>query len=250
MNDSVTEAPMPGKTPPYVPFRTFLTLLEDFKEHGIPPQIDASVLKRFSGSAGSQLASALKSLGYVDDQRKCLPSLKKAVDTYKTENFPGHLNEILAASYPFLNALDLQTATPSMFADAFRKALGAKEDVLRKCRTFYLQAAQQAGVEIGPRLKAGAATVSTNGVSSRRRFKSKSKPSEALGVGSAGIPGDGVRHTDDQTGQHQHGKALEYQLIDLMSEPDIDDVVKQSIWSLVQYLMARKAKVVKEPAAG
>lgn len=37
-------------------------------------------------------------------------------------------------------------------------------------------------------------------------------------------------------------KALEYQLIDLMTEPDIDDNVKQSIWALVQYLTARKAK--------
>lgn len=37
-------------------------------------------------------------------------------------------------------------------------------------------------------------------------------------------------------------KALEYQLIDLMSEPDIDDTVKQSIWSLVQYLTARKSR--------
>jgi hypothetical protein len=42
-------------------------------------------------------------------------------------------------------------------------------------------------------------------------------------------------------------KALEYQLIDLMSEPDLDDAVKQSIWSLVQYLTARKAKN-KSPA--
>jgi hypothetical protein len=41
-------------------------------------------------------------------------------------------------------------------------------------------------------------------------------------------------------------KALEYQLIDLMSEPDIDDAVKQSIWSLVQYLTARKAKKQSE----
>jgi len=37
-------------------------------------------------------------------------------------------------------------------------------------------------------------------------------------------------------------KALEFQLIDLMSEPDIDESVKTSIWALVQYLMARKAK--------
>lgn len=37
-------------------------------------------------------------------------------------------------------------------------------------------------------------------------------------------------------------KALEYQLIDLMSEPDIDEEVKKSIWSLVQYLTARKSR--------
>lgn len=53
--------------------------------------------------------------------------------------------------------------------------------------------------------------------------------------GGSGGPGDGG-------GKGTPPKALEYQLIDLMSEPDIDDAVKQSIWSLVQYLTARKAK--------
>ena len=44
----------------------------------------------------------------------------------------------------------------------------------------------------------------------------------------------------DDTTPTPTAKALEYQLIDLMSEPDIDDSVKQSIWSLVQYLTARQ----------
>jgi hypothetical protein len=43
-------------------------------------------------------------------------------------------------------------------------------------------------------------------------------------------------------GGNKPPKALEYQLIDLMSEPDIEDEVKQSIWTLVQFLTARKAK--------
>lgn len=55
------------------------------------------------------------------------------------------------------------------------------------------------------------------------------------GGGGSGGAGDGG-------GRAAPPKALEYQLIDLMSEPDVDETVKQSIWSLVQYLTARKAK--------
>ncbi|CDX23598.1 hypothetical protein MPLB_300004 [Mesorhizobium sp. ORS 3324] len=62
------------------------------------------------------------------------------------------------------------------------------------------------------------------------------------GGGSSG--GSGGAGGSESSGQQraEQGKALEYQLIDLMTEPDIDDNVKQSIWALVQYLTARKMK--------
>lgn len=239
MAENSTDAPGGSRTPPYVSFRTFLTLLEDFKEHGQPPQIDPSVLKRFSGSAGAQIVGALKYLGYVDDQKKCLPLLKEAVDTYKTDQFAAHLQKVLLSAYPFLAALDLKTATPGMFADAFRKSFSAKEDVLRKSRTFYIHAASVADIELGPRLKSGGTTSApANGSGGRKRGRPKAKV-------------DQDHHIDDHKDERQSSdwkatqpiqKALEYQLIDLMSEPDIDDSVKQSIWSLVQYLMNRKTK--------
>ena len=76
----------------------------------------------------------------------------------------------------------------------------------------------------------------SNGGSKRRIKPQKQKSSEPSDQ--SADPGEHVSHS-----RHANtGKALEYQLIDLMSEPDIDDEVKKSIWALVQYLMSRKAK--------
>lgn len=44
------------------------------------------------------------------------------------------------------------------------------------------------------------------------------------------------------SGKHHRGTVEKVR----MSAPDIDDTVKQSIWSLVQYLTARKAKKAAE----
>jgi hypothetical protein len=64
------------------------------------------------------------------------------------------------------------------------------------------------------------------------------------GGGGGGSGGSGGGTGSENAGQQrvEPAKALEYQLIDLMTEPDIDDNVKRSIWSLVQYLTARKMK--------
>lgn len=218
-----------GRTPPYVSFRSFSTLLDDFKTSGVPPRIDRSVLKRFSGGLGSQLLVALRSLGLMDEGGVPSDDLQILVDHYGTDDFPASLRHVLQASYPFLQAIDLTTATPSMFAEAFQNATSAKEDVLRKCRTFYLHAAKVAGIDIGKRLEAGTYTRTPSGNGRRRKktVMTDDTPSPAP-----------VSPAHVSAAQ----KELEYQLIDLMTEPDIDDNVKQSIWALVQYLTARKAK--------
>ena len=227
-----------GKTPPYVAFRTFLTLLDDFRAHGMPPQIDSSVLKRFSGSAGAQLVQALKYLGYVDNQKKCLPLFKEAVDSYKTDQFPEHLKRVLIAAYPFLAELNLLTATPGMFSEAFRKNFSAKEDVQRKSRTFYIHAATAAGVELGPRLKTGGSSSAPSSTAPRKRSaKAKTKADEIEEEDESEVSRRKPPIDPDRA-----EKPLEYQLIDLMKEPDIDQPVKESIWALVQYLSMRKAK--------
>ena len=143
------------RTPPYISYQTLLTFIDDLKTHGLPPQIDRSVLKRFSGGVSGQLMMALRSLGLMTPQNIPTDWLQQLVESHGKPGFSVALRRSLEHAYPFLARLNLNTATPSMFSDAFREAIGAKEDVLKKCRRFYLQAAKEAGVSIGPRILAG-----------------------------------------------------------------------------------------------
>jgi hypothetical protein len=131
-------------------------------------------LRRFSGGLGSQLVMALKSLGIIDEASRPTANGQKVIRAFGTDEFKPYLRAVLESGcYAFLAPIDLQTATPSMYADAF-KVTGAKEEVLRKCRTFYLHAAQFAGIPIGPRIAKGGHSP-RGGNSNGRRKKEKSQ---------------------------------------------------------------------------
>jgi hypothetical protein len=167
-----------ARTPPYVAFKTFVTLVDDLKTNGLPPRIDRSVLKRFSGGVGNQLLMGMKSLGLVTSENKPTTWLAGMVKG-DSADFKVILKEALSYGYPFLRGIDLTTATPGMFADAFKTATGAKEEVLAKCRRFYLQAAVEAGVKIGPRLLEGGsspARQSSGSVGSPKAAKKAAQP--------------------------------------------------------------------------
>ena len=59
-------APSKGRTPPYIAFKTFQTLLSELKTNGLPPVIDPTVLTRFAGGLQGQIVLALRSLDLVD----------------------------------------------------------------------------------------------------------------------------------------------------------------------------------------
>ena len=100
---------------------------------------------------------ALRSLGLINGQNQPTTQLAALVKAQGSPDFPNVMKEAMRFGYPFLAKLDLLTATPSMFADAFKAASGAKEDVLKKCRRFYLQAAADViGNPDGPRIRSGA----------------------------------------------------------------------------------------------
>jgi hypothetical protein len=124
----------PARTPPYISFATLLTFLKALKADGVPPQIDKSVLSKLSGGVQGQMKMALRSLGLMGDGDKPTDHLELLVEAFDTDDFGPLLRERLQATYPYVFALDLMTATSTMFSDSF-KVTGAKEDVLRKCRT-------------------------------------------------------------------------------------------------------------------
>jgi hypothetical protein len=144
----------PG-TPPYTSFRTFKAFIQDLHEHGVPSRIDRSVLTRFSGVVGTQLVHALRFLGLVEDQGRPTQLLRELVDAHGDARWPETFLELLRQEYAPMFAIDLETATPSHFNEAFRKAFPAADAVVQKCVTFFLYAANDAGVKISARVLKG-----------------------------------------------------------------------------------------------
>jgi hypothetical protein len=165
-----------ARTPPYISFQTLLTFLKALKTDGVPPQIDKSVLSKLSGGVQGQFKMALRSLGLMEGDKPTL-AMKSLVDAYETPQFEAALLERLQTTYPYVFALDLMTATPTMFADSF-KATGAKEDVLRKCRTFFLHAAKSAGVPLGNRIMTGSVPRAPSAGGTKRKPKAKNNEGE------------------------------------------------------------------------
>jgi hypothetical protein len=122
--------------------------LEFLKERErIPDRIDRSVwIGRFSGSSGTQLMTALRTLELVDADGRPGPGLEELVYA-EGDRRRSTLKRILARTYEPVFRLDLTRATRSQFREAFR-LFGTRENVLVKCEAFFIHAAQDAGLEM------------------------------------------------------------------------------------------------------
>lgn len=229
-DEGAVEGGLSPRTPPYIAYKTFTTFLDELKTNGLPPQIDNSVLKRFSGGVQAQLKMALRALGLVEGFTPTA-RLVRLVEAHGTSSYDQHLGDVLKATYPYVFALDLMSATPTMFAEAFR-SIGVKGDeVSRKCRTFFIHAAKAAGIPLGQRILSGSAPRLSNGTVIRRKPKLV-KPVESEDE----LPKDTGGGTSSTPMTH---KQLEYRLIDLMREEDVDAAERDAIWVLIQYLARR-----------
>lgn len=219
-------------TPPYIAYKTLQTLLGDLKVHGLPPQMDRSVLTRFSGGVQGQLMIALRVLGLLDDKNVPTPKLAGLVAAYDTDGYSSALRTLVEETYPYVLSIDLTSATPSMFTKAFSEATGAGEESLRKCRAFFLAAARDAGISIGARIEKAKFPRARNG--SVKRAK-KPEPTGASGAPPPATP------NHPPSGAPISEKALEYRLVDLMSEAAGDKEVMAAIIAVITFLKTKEA---------
>ena len=155
MSNGGSERARSAGTAPYTSYRTFRTFIDDLHEHGLPSRIDRSVLTRFSGVVGAQLMHALRFLGLIEGDGRPTRRLAELVAAHGAGNWPETLHTLLREEYAPMFAIDLETATPSHFNGAFRKAFPAADAVVQKCVTFFLYAANDAGVKISGRVLKG-----------------------------------------------------------------------------------------------
>lgn len=146
----VTAAEPRPLAPPYTAFQSLKNLMGTLKENGLPGRVDRSLLSNFSGQVASQLLTALKFLGLIDGGGHPTDQLERLVKTHGTEDWPMAVERVLRTAYAPLFDLNLGSASPSQFNDAFRRAYPVEGDTFRKCITFFLNAAREAAIPISP----------------------------------------------------------------------------------------------------
>lgn len=135
---------------PYVPFRTFLAALETL-ERGCPNQLDRSVWPSSSGAIQGQLLGAFRFLGLMDENHSPTAALAELVTKRAARR--EVLRALIERNYRTLVALDLARTSPRQLDEAIRQ-FGLSGATHRKAVSFFLQAAQFAGLPLSVLLKA------------------------------------------------------------------------------------------------
>lgn len=138
--------------PPYVSFATFSNALKAFAEHGVPAQIDRSVLGKFSGGVQRHLIAAFRFMGFIDEENRPTSRLRQYSDgdTNKQQEI---LADILQLRYDKQLEI-LHDGTIQQLTSSFDN-VKAKPSVKAKCITFFLKAARGAGLTISPHIESG-----------------------------------------------------------------------------------------------
>jgi hypothetical protein len=138
---------------PYLPWATFITALDQIKAiGGVPHEINHSVFPSLNHQSRSQILSAFKFLGLIDEAGKPIGDTLGQL-ALQAEGRKAAMRSLIEKCYPDIVALDFQRITPS----ALDSALGNNQynisgDTKKKAKTFLLKAAQFAGFSVSPLL--------------------------------------------------------------------------------------------------
>jgi Family of unknown function (DUF5343) len=138
-----------GASPPYIAFQSLKTLCGLLKEHGVPSRIDRTVLGNFSGGVGGQVLTALKFMRLTDGDGHPTDKLRALVSAYGTDLWPDTLASIIGDAYKPIFELNLESVSPGQFNEKFRTTYPGKDDTLRKCQGFFINALRESAIPVG-----------------------------------------------------------------------------------------------------
>ncbi|WP_428481374.1 DUF5343 domain-containing protein [Pyruvatibacter mobilis] len=215
-------------SPPYVSFGPFLSFLDRLKETDVPGRIDASVFGNASGTFKYSALAALKTLGLIDEEGTSSEKLQALVDADDNSR-KAMFAELLQQTYPdFWNGtIDLKKMTAAQFDEYIRQTYDVRGSTVDKIAAFFMSAADFAEVPISSHLKARKATASSS--SSKRSSRPRRKKDDDKPLPPAPPPAAPAR------------KPLEYELVDLLSDKDIQEQHQDAIWTLVRFLTEKKS---------
>lgn len=228
------------KPAPYATSTSILELIDRLRTKGLPSPVNADVLARsgISESLISRTLQAMQSLDLIDEQGNKTATLE-GIRLASEAEFRAVLSDWLKTAYAeVLLYLDPSTATEANIRDAFRKynPIGQQPRMITLFQGLMTAAGLMAGDKDQPPRRP------------RQPIPPSAKPPTK---GSAAVRSDATEAASPPTPPTSlplaiSEKALEYRLVDLMSEAADNSEVMAAIIKVITFL---KTKDVSNPAA-
>lgn len=129
--------------------------------------------------------TTLKVLGLIDANGHPAPVLEELVFA-EGERRREVIRSVLRAYYTPVFQLDLARATRGQFHEVFR-SFGAREGVLAKCEAFFIQAANDAGIDLSQYIMSGRHLSRRRSSPGRQRPPSAERPSASTDAAGAAV---------------------------------------------------------------
>jgi hypothetical protein len=220
---------------PYIAFQSMKTFIQNLKPHKLPNRIDRSLLQNFAGTVQGQLIATLRFFDLINAKGIPTEALERLHQAYDTDQWPVVLEDLLKKSYPAIFEIGLATASPGQFSEAFRNAFGGAEAVQRKSRTFFLNAARDAQIEVSQHITKNKKPRSAPG-SGRRR--AAARPAAARTIPTPPIDPPAVNNggLDGTTPRAPNA----YEVLAVFDPNDMTPLEQAAIWTLIQYLKRKE----------
>lgn len=222
--------------PPYATFSAFINFINKLRDTTVPSRIDPSVFGNASGSISYSIIAALKVLKLIGADGVPTRTFIDLVNEDEEHRKPL-LRAAMAQAYPSLmdGSFDITNGTAGQFDEHIRDRYEAKGSTIDKVASFFIAAANYTDLPLSQLIKdRKPLSPSASSGKSRKQRKQADDPFASLPQ---------VSLTPPVT-----EKALEYKLVDLMSEALDDSEVMQAIIKVVTFLKTREAAKQKKTA--
>jgi len=221
--------------PPYATFPTFVNFLNKLRDTQVPGRIDPSVFGNASGSISYSVIAALKAFKLI------------AADGTPSNEFVGIVKASDEARKPMLanigirvyptfyeGKFDVSNATASQFDEHIRDNYEAKGSTIDKVAAFFIAFCQYTDLPLSELIKARKPLASSASSGKSKRQRRAAENGDDGATGQKAPPPPAITE-----------KALEYRLVDLMSDAIGNPEVMQAIITVVTFLKSRDAAASK-----
>jgi hypothetical protein len=230
--------PSRRQIPFYGSYAGFYRAMKVLKNGGLPRRIETRVFSTKLEGEASRVVAGFSALGWIDEAGCPTEDLRRLVSAFGTEEFGSVLAEVLPRAYPYLQELDLESATNNELRETLVSYIGRKPETLRNAETFFLCLATEAGRPMSE----GFSRRASRGIGDAKRWlqlPDSGELEEKVTIELDDSP-KAKTNSSERVGSLTN-KVRE--LTSLLSEGDLTDEEERAVGTLLSYLGRRLSNV-------